>query len=80
MVPSLKEFPCEEWLQALNLPSLDWRQARGDVIELYEHIKGTYTVNNDYIKMEPATTTRGHSSKIVKPRINKRVRQNFLVE
>ena len=32
-----------------------------------------------YIKMEPVTTV-GHHFKILKPRTNKRFRQNFLVE
>ena len=79
MVLSLKELPYEERLQALNLPSLYYRRPRGDVIELYRHIKRTYTVNNDYIKTEPANITRGHNSKIFKPRTNKHFRQNFLV-
>ena len=80
MVPSVKELPYEETLRALNLSSLYYRRARGDVIGLYKHIKGIYTVKNDYIKMEPPATTRGHNCKIIKPRTNKRLTQNFLVE
>ena len=64
----------EKKVQAFNLPSLYYKQAWRDVIELYKHIKGIYTIKHDYIKMEPATTTRGHNCKILKQRTNKWVR------
>ncbi len=82
LVPNLKELQYEERLQALNLPSLYYRRARGDLIEIYKHTSGAYTVKNRYIKLEPAhgRSTRGHNKRIAKPRTNKRVRENFLVE
>ena len=80
MVPSIKELSYEDRLKALNLPSLYYRRARGDMIELYKHMNGIYTVQCNYIKLEPDTTTRGHNYKIKKPLTNRRVRQNYLVE
>ena len=76
MVPSIKELSYEDRLKALNLPSLYYRRARGDMIELYEHMKGIYTVHCNYIKLEPDTTTRGHNYKIKKPLTNRRVREH----
>ena len=83
LVPNLKELSYEDRLRALNLPSLYYRRARGDLIEIYKHISGTYTVTNRYIILEPTQhgrTTRGHNKRIVKPRSNKRVRPSFLIE
>ena len=80
MVKSLKELPYEKRFEALNLPSLYYRRAQGDVRELYKHIKGIYTIKHNYIKMEPTTTTQGHNCKILKQRTNKQVRQHLLME
>ena len=73
LIPSLKEQSYECRLRALNLRSLYYRRARGDVIELYKHITGIYIVNTRYIKLEPTqgNITRGHNKKLIKTRTSK---------
>ena len=43
LVPGLRDEPYETRLQQLKLPSLQYRRVRGDMIELFKHITGTYT-------------------------------------
>jgi len=46
------------------------------MIEIYEHVKGTYSFNTPYIKLED-TGSRGHEFKLKKERAAKVVRLNF---
>jgi len=80
LVPTVRDKPYEERLKTLDLPSLYYRRARGDLIEIYKHLSGYYTVTNSYIQLEPHGYTRGHNKKLSKPRTNRRVRQNFLID
>ena len=80
MVPALKDMSYEERLEALKLPSLFYRRARGDIIEIYKHVSGLYSVKAAYIKLDTSSIeTRGHSHRLIKPRTNRRVRKKFLV-
>ena len=80
MVPALKDMSYEERLEALKLPSLFYRRSRGDIIELCKHVSGLYSVKAAYIKLDTSSReTRGDSHRLIKPRTNRRVRQNFLV-
>ena len=79
MVPALKDLPYEERLKSLKLPSLFYRRARGDIIEIYKHVSGLYTIETPYIRVEESPNeTRGHSRRIANPRSNRRVRKKFL--
>jgi len=78
LVPGLQEMEYEDRLKKLNLPSLHYRRTRGDMIELYKHTHGMYHIDAKYIKLDQSPTTRGHSFKLVKECVNKRVRQKFL--
>jgi len=81
MVPKLKDLPYEDRLKVLNLPSLFYRRARGDIIEIYKHISGSYSIEAPYIKLEVSPNeNRGHKCKIQHPRTNRRVRKNFLLD
>ena len=79
MVPALKDLPYEDRLKSLKLPSLFYRRARGDIIEIYKHVSGLYTIETPYIRLEESPNeTRGHNRRIANPRSNRRVRKNFL--
>ena len=42
MIPSLKDITYPEMLAKLHLPSLFYRRARGDMIQVYKHMSGQY--------------------------------------
>ena len=48
MIPTLKNLTYPERLKKLKLPTLAYRRARGDMIEVYKIVTGTY---------DPKTTT-----------------------
>ena len=59
LAPSLKNLPYHDRLHALDLPSLYYRRAQGDMIETYKHLTGKYSVDTEHIKLDD-TNTRGH--------------------
>ena len=77
LVPSLKNYSYEDRLRILNLPSLYYRRARGDMIETWKYLHGQYHVNQMPLQRDTNTTTRGHSMKLRKERCLKRERRNF---
>ena len=48
LVPELKHLPYEDRLKRMKLPSLCYRRARGDMIEVYKYTHGYYTVNQNH--------------------------------
>jgi hypothetical protein len=80
LVPSLKNLSYIDRLKALNLPTLNYRRNRGDVIEAYKYIHGIYNVSPCPLLLdERVVLTRGHTYKLKKARCNKSVRQHFFV-
>ena len=77
LVPSLKNYSYEDRLRILNLPSLYYRRARGDMIETWKYLHGQYHVNQMPLQRDTNTTTRGHSMKLREERCLKRQRRNF---
>ena len=82
-LPAMKNLSYEERLQKLDLPTLQFRRLRGDVIETYKLMTGCYdeTVSNIMPKRQENTTslpTRGHTLKIFRQRAEKPLRQKFL--
>ena len=77
LAPSIKDLSYTDRLIALGLPSLYYRRARGDVIEMYKHTHGKYTVVADYIKMDTDPRSRGHKYKLKKQRATKTIRQQY---
>ena len=45
LIPDLKELPYETRLKKLQLPSLYYRRARGDMIEVYKYMYNIYDVD-----------------------------------
>ena len=81
LVPGLKQLPYPERLRKLKLPTLAYRRARGDMIQVYKLL----TNNKDsYDKTLPSlfkysnTGLRGHNKKLFLPQVNKNIRKyNF---
>ena len=60
----------EERLKALQLPSLEYRRVRGDLIEMYKMYKGWSGLKfSDYFETR-TNNLRGHTAKIYKQRFN----------
>ena len=81
LVPGLKGLSYPDRLRKLKLPTLAYRRARGDMIQMYKIL----TDNKDsYDKTLPImfeysnTGLRGHGKKVFLPRVNKDIRKyNF---
>ena len=78
LVPGLNQLSYPERLKKLKLPTLAYRRARGDMIQVYKLL----TQNKDgYDKSLPSLFTysstglRGHSKKLFLPRANKNIRK-----
>jgi len=77
IVPELKGLTYEERLEALNLPTLEYRRLRGDQIQLFKIV--THIDDIDYSSLFTLASNnqvRGHSMKLLKPRANKTIRLN----
>ena len=81
IIPGFYKLPYEQRLARLNLPTLAYRRVRGDMIETFKLLKGSYDS-----QAGPALTravysgTRGHCMKLYKVYAKKDVRKyNFVV-
>ena len=77
LIPELKDMQYEDRLKELKLPSLYYRRARGDMIEVYKYLTSIYKVPSTTLQRETKSITRGNSSKLRKPYAKSSVRQNF---
>ena len=78
LVPSISTLSYESRLNQLQLHSLYCRWQRSDLIEVYKIMNNQYLTNPDNIfTRAPGSTTRGHTLKLFKPRVNTAVRQHF---
>ena len=76
LVPKLKLLPYTERLQKLKLPSMYYRQARGDMIETYKHLTNIYKTDHPLVR-DHGTRTRGHHLKLKKLVAKSAIRKNF---
>ena len=49
MVPELHGLEYEERLRKAKLPNMQYRRARGDMIEVYKQLRGHYTTNSELL-------------------------------
>jgi hypothetical protein len=77
MLAHLKEKPYPERLRTLNLPCLEHRRLRGDMIDTFKYVKGMYIVNKPQLQLSKAKDTRGHSLKLAKGHCRLNVRSNY---
>ena len=67
LIPDLKELPYETRLKKLQLPSLYYRRARGDMIEVYKYMYNIYDVDtSSLLDRDQDSHTRGHPYKLKK--------------
>ena len=77
LVAEIRELPYAERLEALKLPSLQYRRRRGDVLLMYQVANGLLGLSWDDFFEQPTTrTTRGHPLKVAKPHAQTRARRN----
>ena len=73
----MKDIPYQERLKALNLPSLQYRRKRGNMIVMYKIINGIIRIDsNKLLSLRMNTRTRGHNRKIFKGHATKLCRIN----
>ena len=60
-----KDLSYEERLRELNLPTLEYRRRRGDLIQMFKILHG---IDSSKFVTLNENTTRGHSLKLNKPR------------
>ena len=81
-VPGLRDMSYQDRLRHLNLPSLVYRRARGDMIETYKFTSDIYDpVISDILPLHKANVEghnlRGHSKKLFKKRARLNIRKHF---
>ena len=83
MIPGLRDMSYPERLRALKLPTLAYRRLRGDMIETFKVVKEIHDPEAaPHMSMvgPDRRTVRGHKFKMLKRRVNTRLRQNFFTE
>ena len=76
LVPEIAGLSYEDRLEVLKIPSLFYRRARGDMIECYKYLHGSYKISNNPLTLVADSNTRGHSFKLTKPIARSSVRFN----
>ena len=78
-IPGFKDIPYMQRLKLLNMPTLQYRRYRGDMIEAFKITHGLYDtdVTDGFLPMVPQDSiTRGHEFSIVKRPHNVNIRKN----
>ena len=78
LIHNLKNLPYSERLKRLNLPTLVYRRARGDMIETYKIMHGVYDeVCCPGLQRVLYSSTRGHNFKLYKKFSRRNIRKHF---
>ena len=78
MVYGYGDFNYKDRLSLLELPSLEERRVRGDLIEAFKLLKGIAKLDYSlFFKLPGDSKVRGHTYKIVKNSFRLDVRKNF---
>ena len=78
MLPGMESISYEERLNKLGLFSLERRRLRGDLIEVYEIMRGMDRLNSwKLFPRAEMTITRGHKFKIREERFSRKVWGKF---
>ena len=77
MIGKIKNLPYPERLKKLQLPSLQHRRKRGDMIETYKYLTGKYTTERP-TWITNNNQNRGNNYKLMKTRAKEKTRINFL--
>ena len=76
MIPSISHLLYHVRLRQFYLPSLQHRRRKGDLIYLYQILKGTYDIHYQLITPSNSITI-GHMKKLFKYHTNSYARFNF---
>ena len=77
LLPELKNKPYHVRLKELNLPTLQYRRLRGDMIEAYKIFHGIYDKKVSPKLPLSTSSTRGHKYKLSKEHVRLNVRKNY---
>ena len=80
IIPGFSDLSYEERLRSLELPTLAYRRLRGDMIYVYKFMTGAIKTDHTLFTRAKVTSTRGHSFKLIKQRVNSRQRQTFFTQ
>ena len=75
--PGIREMDYCSRLRLLKIPTIAYRHARGDMIELYKYMHGVYRTGSNLLKFAKENKTRGHSFKLPTQVCVTRVRHDF---
>ena len=81
LIPELKDMTYEQRLRELDLPSLEYRRSRGDMIQCYKIFHKIVRMNTEevFTPVPPSTTrayTFGHPYRVLRQRATHRTRVN----
>ncbi len=75
VISELRDKPCYERLQSLNLYSIEYRRKRGDMIQAYKILKKIDIIDpSKFFTQTKYKGTRSHSMKLFKPRFESELR------
>ena len=78
IIPELRHYSYQEYLQKLSLPSLVLRRLRGEMIFLYQLTHQYFNIDITILLQYQSSITRGHCYKIYKPHAQTFCPANFL--
>ena len=80
LLSSLKDKSYQERLKALDLPSLEHRRSRGDMIDTYKYVHGIYKTSRPAMNAYTGPEVRGNSLKLARNRTCLNTRTGYFSE
>lgn len=75
LIPHFHDVSYEDRLKELNLPSMEYRRKRGDMIQCFKIMNGLVRMEvKELFNPIPSTNTRGHNQRVLRQRSNKAAR------